>query len=118
MVQILINKGIYYIIISFLQKINISSKGAKLALINNNGITPLDLIFNNVQDPGSFFEKFFIKNTVNEAAHDINDTRSFCFKYNILNPNSGRKRGAGKVNQMKVHRKIVYLMFRNRMMFW
>ena len=46
---------------------------------------------------GSFFEKFFIKNTVNEAAHDVNDTRSFCFKYNILNPNSGRKRGAGKV---------------------
>ena len=99
------------IIISCLRKINISSKGAKLALNNNNGITPLDLIFNNVQDPGSFLEKFFIKNTVNEAAHTINDTRSFCFKYNILNPNSGRKRGAGKVNLKKVHWKIVHLSY-------
>lgn len=72
-------------------------EGAKLALKNSFGKTPLDLIFNNVQDPGSFLENFFIKNTVNEVAQDVADTRSFCFKYDILNPKSGRKRGAGKV---------------------
>ena len=30
-------------------------------------------------------------------AKDVADTRSFCFKYDFLNPKSGRKRGAGKV---------------------
>ena len=57
----------------------------------------MDLIFTNVQNPGSFLEKFFIRNTVNEKSLEVGDTRSFCFKYDLLNPNSGRKRGAGKV---------------------
>lgn len=63
----------------------------------------MDLIFNNVQDPGSFLENFFIKNTVNEVAQDVADTRSFCFKYDILNPKSGRKRGAGTVKSNEIH---------------
>ena len=69
----------------------------------------MDLIFNNVQDPGSFLENFFIKNTVNEVAQDVADTRSFCFKYDILNPKSGRKRGAGTVkSNEKLHYRFCF----------
>ena len=91
--------------------------GAKLALSNNLGVTPLDLIFHNVQDPGSFLEKFFIKNTVNETAQDFSDARSFCFKYDILNPKSGRKRGAGKVKTRNPWCNKNCLL-RNQMTFW
>ena len=85
---------------------------------NNFGKTPLDLIFNNVQDPGSFIEKFFIKNTVNEMGQDVADTRSFCFKYDFLNPKSGRKRGAGKVKFNESPHITFSFMLRNQMMFW
>ena len=74
--------------------------GAKLSVLNNKEETPLDLIFKYVQNPGEFITKLFDRSIEKKFPDKDSEhiAKSFTFKYNILNPKSGKRRGAGNVS--------------------
>ena len=85
-------------------------KGAQLSKANNKKETPLDLIFQHVQNPGDFLVSLFEKKVLRKGGQDIdlkngsneeNDSeadnrKGFCFDYRILNPRSGGAAGEVK----------------------
>ena len=79
-------------------------EGAKLSVRNNEDDTPLDLIFDFVQNAGEFIEKLFDKNVVKKSGNDTNAwLKSINFKYTILNPRSGGSKGEVKVRLKRKH---------------
>ena len=56
-------------------------------MINKKRQTPLDLIFDHVQNPGDFLRTLFDKNTIREdEMRGGNRTKKISFNYNIFNP--------------------------------
>eukprot|EP00092_Neocalanus_flemingeri_P007478 GFUD01008075.1.p1 GENE.GFUD01008075.1~~GFUD01008075.1.p1 ORF type:complete len:850 (+),score=222.46 GFUD01008075.1:59-2608(+) len=84
-------------------------KGAQLSKANDKRETPMDLIFEHVQNPGDFLVSLFEKNVLRQGGRNIDlkdasneekdseedNRKRFCFDYRILNPRSGG--GAGEV---------------------
>ena len=66
---------------------------------NNENDTPLDLVFDYVQNAGEFIQNLFDKNVTKESGNDTNSfLKSINFKYSILNPRSGGSKGEIKVS--------------------
>lgn len=75
-------------------------KGAQLAKANKARETPMDLIFQHVQNPGDFLISLFEKNILKQGGKEIvvseteteteeDNRKRFSFDYGILNPRSG-----------------------------
>ena len=73
--------------------------GAKLATVNEENETPLDLIFQLVQMPGQFLLNIFDHNVEKLSEKDENSLfrSEFKFNYHIFNPWSGGRKGERKV---------------------
>ena len=69
--------------------------GAKLATVNARNETPLDLIFQLVQNPGAFLLNIFDQNI--EKLSKMEENSFLRFHYHIFNPRSGGRRGERKV---------------------